>query len=89
MLMALGGLFMLVGFICFIIVVIDAFKKEIWKGVLSLLCFIYTIYYGFTEFQHEKKMMILGGMIGGYVLGYACYFMGAAAAVAAAGAGAH
>lgn len=87
MLVMLGYLFFLVGFVCWLIITIDAFKKEIWKGVLCILCGpLFAAYYGFTEFQHEKKMMIVGGMIAAYVLGYACIFLGAGAAIAAASA---
>ena len=38
-----------------IIVCIDGFKKAVWKGLLCLCCFPYTLYYGFTEFEHPKK----------------------------------
>ena len=68
----LGGILYLAAFVCGIIVLVDAFKNEIWKGVVYFLCFPYALYYLFAEFEHDKKLLIilimfLGG-IGGYVL---------------------
>ncbi|HLK59563.1 MAG TPA: hypothetical protein VKU00_23575 [Chthonomonadaceae bacterium] len=75
---ALGGLFCLVGFVCAIIILIDAFKNEIWKGIVAFLCWIYMLYYAFAEFQHEKKGLILAGWIIGGVLGGVLLNMGIA-----------
>jgi len=84
MLVILGYVFILIGFVASIIILIDAFKNAVWKGILGFFCGLYLLYYAFTEFQHEKKMMIIGAMIGGYVIGYALMIMGAGAMVAAA-----
>jgi hypothetical protein len=75
-LMGVGGLFGLVGFICWIILIINAFKTDTTQGILSLCLFPYAIYWGFAKFAHPKKMMIVGGMLGGYILAYALYFAG-------------
>lgn len=70
MLTILGILFGLAGFVCGIIILIDAFKSEWWKGLLCLVtCGLYMLYYAFVEFKHEKKWLIvaiwlLGGSIG-------------------------
>jgi hypothetical protein len=64
---ALAGLFGFVGgvigLICGIIILIDAFKNEVWKGVVSLFCWLYLLYYAFAEFQHEKKVQIILGWL--------------------------
>jgi hypothetical protein len=51
-------------FVCSIIILIDAFKNEVWKGLLALFCGLYLLYYMFAEFQHERKtLIILGGLL--------------------------
>lgn len=71
-------LFMLLGVVAYIvsvvgsiIILIDAFKNEIWKGVLSLLCGIYFLIYMFTEFESEHKWAVIActflGSIAGFV----------------------
>lgn len=68
-------LFSLVTLVCFIILVIAAFKSAVWKGILGFFCFIYLLYFAFVEFEHEKKMMIalgyLVGVVGATITGMA------------------
>lgn len=77
----LGILFYLVGLVCAIIILIDAFKSAVWKGIVGLLCGLYLLYYMFAEFQHEKKWLIIGGCLGGNILGGIFWGMGAVQAV--------
>lgn len=65
----LGWLFSLVGFVCSIIIVIDAFKNEVWKGILCFFCIFYLLYYAFVEYQASNKWLIIGLCILGYALG--------------------
>ncbi|MGV3721351.1 MAG: hypothetical protein ACO1SX_10625 [Actinomycetota bacterium] len=70
LLVLVGGIFSLAALVCYIIILIHAFQNAIWKGVVGLLCGLYLWFYGFTEFQHEKKIpivltAILGGLVGG------------------------
>lgn len=70
----LGGVACLAAFVCHIIILIDAFKNEIWKGIVGFLCGFYLIYYAFTEYQSDNKTMIiaawlLGGIVGGALFG--------------------
>jgi hypothetical protein len=70
---ALGGVCWLAALVCGIIILIDAFKNEIWKGIVSLLCFLYLLYYAFAEFDAENKWLIiavwlLGGAVGGALM---------------------
>ena len=83
----LGMLFSLVSFVCSIIILIHAFKNEIWKGIVGLLCGLYLLYYGFVEFQHEKKGLILGVWLGSIVLAVICQMVGAASIAASLPAG--
>ena len=69
-LIAIGGLLSLAATVCFIIVLIAAFQDEIWKGLVGLFCCqLYLLYYGFCEFQHEKKGLILAGWLLGGIFG--------------------
>ena len=72
MFMALGGLCYLVGFVCWIFIIIHAFKEGgALQGILCLCVPFYVLYYAFAKFTHEKKNMILGGFLGGFVVGAA------------------
>ena len=52
-----------------IIILIDAFKDEVWKGFVGLFCSLYLLYYAFIEFDHDKKWLIVGLWLGGGTLG--------------------
>ncbi len=82
MLIGLGGLLYIIAFVCWIIVLIDMFKNEVWKGIVGFLCGLYALYYCFTEFQNDKKVLIGLGMIIGWLGGAGLSFMGAASALA-------
>ena len=45
--------------VCHILILVDAFQDELWKGLLGLLCGFYLLYYAFVEFDHEKKWQII------------------------------
>jgi hypothetical protein len=61
-LLGLMGLLWLISAVCTIITLIGAFQDEVWKGILSLLCGFYWLYFIVVEFQHEKKGLILTGI---------------------------
>ena len=63
-LLGLMGLLWLISAVCTIITLIGAFQDEVWKGILSLLCGFYWLYFILAEFQHEKKGLILVGLFG-------------------------
>ena len=79
LLMGLGGLAYIAGFVCTIIILIDAFKNEIWKGVVSILCGLYLLYYMFAEFESDNKVLIIIGALLGNIGG--AVFMGMAGAM--------
>lgn len=55
----LGVLFSLAGLVCWIGILVDAFKDSIWKGFLGLLCGLYLIYYALVDFEHDNKLLIV------------------------------
>lgn len=71
---------MLTGFVCHILIVIEAFKDEIWKGVLCLICIFYVLYYMFAEYESDKKTIIVALWLIGNVALYSYRFaLGSAA----------
>lgn len=73
MLIGLGALLSIVGLVCTIIVLIQAFKDSILKGLICLLCGLYYLYYAIFEFKHENKWLIvilslLCGGVGGTLI---------------------
>ena len=68
LLFAAAGVIMLaVFFVCTIIVVVEAFKDSIWKGILFFLCWLYAFWYTLFEFKHDNKWgIVLGSLGGGY-----------------------
>ncbi len=77
----LGLVCSLASLVCTIIILVDAFKKEVVKGILCLCVPLYILFYAFTQFEHEKKGMIIGGWLGGTIVSIACQ-LGAVAAAA-------
>ncbi len=62
---AVHVVFAIAGIVCYIIVLVDMFRDEIWKGVLGLICGLYTLYYAVFEFEHEYKWAIVLGLLAG------------------------
>src|SRR5688500_3362741 len=81
--MGLGGLFYLVGFIFWIIIIIHAVKTDTTQGILCLCVPFYILYWAFAKFTHPKKTMIIAGFLGGYVLGAVLYGVSASMAASA------
>lgn len=64
-----GGLLLIAASICWIIVLIDAFKNEVWKGILGFFCGLYLLYYAFVEYQAANKWVIVGIGLVGWIIG--------------------
>ncbi|HLK15974.1 MAG TPA: hypothetical protein VKT78_14305 [Fimbriimonadaceae bacterium] len=62
LLSALAGLASLV---CWVIVLIEMFRDELWKGLVGLLCGFYMLYYCLFELEHEYKWPLVLGVFGG------------------------
>jgi len=57
--------------VCWIMIIIHAFKTGgALHGILCLCIGPYAIYWGFAKFEHPKKNLILGGFLGGIVGGF-------------------
>ncbi len=55
----------LAGIGCSIMILIDAFQDELWKGLVCLFCGLYGLYYALFEFDHEYKWPIVIGSLAG------------------------
>jgi hypothetical protein len=71
-LVAVGVICSIASLVAFVVVLIDAFQDEIWKGLASFLCGLYLIYYAIVEFENDRKGLIvaalfLGGLAGSYL----------------------
>lgn len=53
--------------VCFIIMLIDAFKDEFWKGLLGFFCGLYLVYYTIFESDMDYRWLIALGYIVGAV----------------------
>jgi hypothetical protein len=83
-LIGLGALCYVAALIANIIILIEAFKDEIWKGVVGLLCGLYLLYYMLFELDHENKWVLVGIALGGGLLGAGLMSAGGGAMVPAA-----
>jgi hypothetical protein len=73
----------LASLVCWIIILIAAFKDAIWKGIVGLLCGLYLLYYALVEFDHEKKWTIVLVAILGSIVASICYSIGGFGAASA------
>lgn len=55
----------LVQLVAAIFIYIHAFQKDVGKGFMVLCIPCYIFYYLHTEFEHEKKQLIMMGFYGG------------------------
>jgi len=68
-LIGIGGIFILLSLVCWIIILIHAFKASVGEGFLCLCVPCYILYYMFSKFEHEKKGMIIAGYFIGSIVG--------------------
>ena len=61
----LALLFLLAGLVGWIFLIVEAFRDEIWKGVVGLLCGLYLFYYAIFDWEHENKWPIVLLAFGG------------------------
>ncbi len=59
MFISLNDGLVLVGFVCWLIVLIHAFGNSVWKGLIALFCAIYWVFYAIVEFEHRYKWAIV------------------------------
>jgi translocator protein len=63
----LGLLVQLVSVVCFMLVLLHAFSRSLGTGVMVIP--VYKLYYGFSQFEHRRKGLVLAGWIGLFPLG--------------------
>ncbi len=68
-LVVLGLVFHLLSVVCFVFVLLHAFHRSVGTGFMVLCIPCYNIYYGFTQFEHRRKGLILAGWLGALVVG--------------------
>jgi benzodiazapine receptor len=54
--------------ICAIFIYIHAFQRSVGTGFMVLCIPCYVFYYAFSQFEHEKKGWIVGGLCGAFGL---------------------
>ncbi len=59
MFVLLAILFSLITIFCHIVVLVNAFMDEWWKGLLGLLCGIYLLYWAIVEYKSTAKWSLL------------------------------
>lgn len=68
--MALAGIAGILSLVCWVVILIDAFRDEIWKGILFLLCGFYGLYYAIFDFEHDNKWpIVIGAFAGSAIVG--------------------
>ena len=65
----LGLLLNLMSVVCYAFVLLHAFQRSVGTGFMVLCIPFYFLYYGFSQFEHRRKGLILAGALGGFVLG--------------------
>jgi hypothetical protein len=65
----LGALLCVASLVGWIIILIDAFKNEVWKGLVGFFCGLYLLYYAIAEYQAENKWLIVALWLGGSIVG--------------------
>jgi hypothetical protein len=66
----LAALIGIVSLVAHIWILIEAFKDELWKGFVGLLCGLYLIYYALVELDHEYKWQLVAAWLGGPLIAY-------------------
>jgi hypothetical protein len=51
--------------VCTVIILIEAFQDELWKGLLSIFCGLYYFYYCLFDFERDDKWIFVLGSLGG------------------------
>jgi len=82
LLVTAGNLLQLIAVVCFAFVLVHAFQRSVGTGFMVLCIPVYNIVYGFTQFEHRFKGLLLAGWLGGFVLGVALRTLGLASAAA-------
>jgi FtsH-binding integral membrane protein len=68
-----AAVFAIAGGVSSILIIIDAFQDEIWKGIVCLLCGLYLVYYSIFEYENDNKWIIVLLSLAGSAMAGFCY----------------
>lgn len=66
----------LFAFACFLLVLRHAFQRSLGTGVMVLCIPFYPVFYGFSQFEHRHRGIVLAGWLGGFVAAAALQLLG-------------
>ncbi len=69
-----GGVLCLLGLVCALFILAHAFRLSTGTGMMVLFIPGYILFYGFTQFEHRHKGLIVAGFYGLLTLG--CLLIG-------------
>lgn len=72
-----GLLLQLLSVVCFVPVLVHAFSRSVGTGVMVLMLPFYGVYYGFSQYDHRHKGLVLAGWLGAFVLAVVFRIVGA------------
>jgi len=64
-----GQCFILLAVTCFVLMLRHAFQRSLGTGFMVLCIPLFAIYYGFAQFEHRQKGLIVAGTWGGLMVG--------------------
>ena len=65
-----GLLFTVAWAVCHLVLLVEAFKEDVWKGAVGLVCGLYLLYFAIAELEHDYKWpLILGWLFAGGIGG--------------------
>ena len=69
LLVILGQCFFLLSVTCFVLTLRHAFQRSLGTGFMVLCIPLFAIYYGFAQFEHRQKGLIVAGTWGALFVG--------------------
>ena len=64
-----GQCFILLSVTCFVLTLRHAFQRSLGTGFMVLCIPLFAFYYGFAQFEHRHKGLIVAGTWAGFVVG--------------------
>ncbi len=76
----LGAVLWLVALFCFGLVLRHAARRSVGTLVMVLFIPVYNLVYGFGQFEHPRKPLVLFGWLFGFLVGASCLLFGLSSA---------
>ncbi len=67
---------LLTALVCFLVVVTHGFRRSLGTGFMVLCIPFYQVVYGFSQFDHPRRGLVLAGWLGGLGLGVGLKLLG-------------